>query len=66
MLLVLVLALSALHGIQSDALRRLAGGAGHARAHKTPVLVVVVGAIGIALLAAAKPFQPQGETHDSD
>lgn len=53
---VLVLVLSALHGVQSGTLRRLAGSAGQARAQTTSVLVVVIGAACIALLAVAKPF----------
>lgn len=54
--LVFVLALSALHGIQSGTLRRLAEGAGRMRRQTMPILVIVISAISIAVLAVAKPF----------
>ena len=49
--LTLVLVLSALHGIQSGTLRRLAGGEGRSRPQGGPILVIVVGTLCIALLA---------------
>ncbi len=54
--LVFVLALSALHGMQSGTLRRLAAGSGRVRAQTVAVLVIVMSAISIAVLAVAKPF----------
>jgi putative membrane protein len=56
--LVFVLALSALHGIQSGALRRLAGGAEFRRDFWMPgtIIAVVVSVVCIALLAVTKPF----------
>lgn len=54
--LVFVLALSALHGIQSGTLRRLAEGSGRMRTQTMPVLVIVISAISIAVLAVVMPF----------
>jgi protoporphyrinogen IX oxidase len=54
--LVFVLALSALHGIQSGTLRRLAGGAVWAREQTMPTLVIVISVASIAVLAVVKPF----------
>ena len=54
--LVFVLALSALHGVQSGALRRLAGGAGRTRQQIVPTLVITISVASIAMLAVVKPF----------
>ena len=54
--LVFVLALSALHGVQSGALRRLAGGGGRVRKQTVPTLVIVISVVSIAVLAVVKPF----------
>jgi uncharacterized membrane protein len=54
--LVFVVALSALHGVQSGTLRRLAGGAGRARPQIVSTLVIVISVVFIAVLAVAKPF----------
>jgi uncharacterized membrane protein len=54
--LVFVVALSVLHGIQSGALRRLAGGAGRAPKQTVPTLVIVISVVCIAVLAVVKPF----------
>ena len=52
--LVLVVALSALHGVQSGRLRRLAGGEQARSGRLAPVIIAT--AAGIAVLAIAKPF----------
>ena len=52
--LVLVVALSALHGVQSGKLRRLAGGGQTVSGRFAPI--VVAAAAAIAVLAVAKPF----------
>ncbi len=54
--LVFVVVLSALHGVQSGTLRRLAGGTGGARKQTVPIFVIVICAVLIAVLAVAKPF----------
>jgi protoporphyrinogen IX oxidase len=54
--LAFVLALSALHGVQSGTLRRLAGGTGRARKQTVPILFIVICTVCIAVLAVAKPF----------
>jgi len=54
--LIFVAALSALHGIQSGTLRRLAGGAGRSHAQGVPVLAILICTPSIALLAIVKPF----------
>lgn len=54
--LVFVLALSALHGVQSGTLRRLAGGVGAAPKQTVPTLVIVISVVSIAVLAVVKPF----------
>ena len=54
--LVFVLALSALHGVQSGALRRLAGGGGRVRKQTVPTLVILISVVSIAVLAVVKPF----------
>jgi uncharacterized membrane protein len=54
--LVFVVALSALHGIQSGTLRRLAGGAGRIPKQTVPILVIMISVVSIAMLAVAKPF----------
>src|SRR5579864_1691960 len=53
--LVLVLALSALHGVQSGVLRRLTGGSAVAPARWSGPLPVVTLLAGIAILAVMKP-----------
>ena len=52
--LILVAALSGLHGIQSGKLRRLAGGAEVRARHLT--LIISALAFGVAILAVAKPL----------
>jgi uncharacterized membrane protein len=51
-----VLALSALHGVQSATLRRLAGGTGRTRKQTVPTLVIMISVLSIAVLAVVKPF----------
>jgi uncharacterized membrane protein len=54
--LVFVLALSALHGVESGALRQLAGGGGRVRKQTVPTLVILISVVSIAVLAVVKPF----------
>jgi uncharacterized membrane protein len=54
--LLFVIALSALHGIQSGTLRRLSGAAGRPQAQTVPIIVILVSVVAIAILAVAKPF----------
>lgn len=54
--LVFVVALSALHGIQSGTLRRLATDRRPPRAQTVPALTIVISVVAIALLAVTKPF----------
>lgn len=53
--LVLVVLLSAVHGMQSGQLRRLSGGAATVSRRLYPLLLASI--IGIAVLAVVKPFQ---------
>lgn len=54
--LVFVLLLSALHGIQSGTLRRLAGGQGSIRPQQGAILAILASTTCIAVLAVVKPF----------
>jgi len=55
--LALVVVLSAVHGVQSGALRRLAGGAAvHMQGLRFSGLVTIVVVAGVAILAIIKPF----------
>ncbi len=54
--LVFVVALSALHGLQSGSLRRLAAGGVRTRRQTMPTLLIVISATAIAVLAVVKPF----------
>ena len=54
--LIFVVALSALHGIQSGTLRRLSGASATPPAQTLQITVILVSVVAIALLAVAKPF----------
>ena len=54
--LVFVLVLSGVHGMQSGALRRLAGGEGASRPQTAAFIIIFVCILFIAVLAVVKPF----------